>query len=92
MIETCLYKGGYKHLEYQQLKINDTKEYIVWIHENNTFYFRCYGLPDTINFCEKALVYLNREKKLNDCLQIEKLNNKEKLIIQNLTAFSEDLI
>ena len=92
MNKSFIYRGDYKSLKYQSLKLNDTKEHIVWIYDKEKFYYRCYGLPDTISFCEKALLYLNREKTINELLLIKTLNNKEKLIIQNLNSFSEALL
>ena len=91
MIVTYLYQGDYKHLDYQQLQINDTKEHIVWIYDNNKFYYRCYGLPETINFCEKILLCLNSKNTVNELKQKFALSNKEKLILESLLSFSKKL-
>lgn len=91
MIESYLYKGDYKHLKHQGLIINDTKEHIVWIKDSDNFYYRCYGLPETISFCEKILLSLNSKNNLNELKQKSALSNKQKLIFDSLLNFSKKL-
>ena len=91
MIESYLYEGDYKHLMHQALIINDTKEHIVWVYENNKFYYRCYGLPETISFCETILLCLNSKNTLNELKHKSTFSNKEKLILESLISFSKRL-
>ena len=89
MIKSFIFKGDYQHLNYKALKINDTSEHIVWIYQNNLFYYRCYGLPQTIVFCEKILFMLNKHGELSK-LTLGSLNNKEKLILHHLASFHKE--
>ena len=90
MKKSFIYNGNYKHLKHQELKIRDTQEHIVWIYKDKALYYRCYGLPQTINFCEKLLSTLKEKKSLRE-IQLDVLSNKEKLLIQNLMIFLKHL-
>ena len=81
-----IFKKDYKSLKHQELYFKDTKEQIVWILDNHIIYYRCYALPETINFCDKVLFLFN-ERNFLENIKLNTLKTKERLILHNLQSF-----
>ena len=80
-----IFKGDYSAQPHKSLKLLQTNEEIVWIIDGDQVKFRCYGLPDTIHFCQTMLRIYNTQ-----ALNTMKLNNtRERLMYHHLHQFLE---
>lgn len=81
-----IYKYHYHNLPHQSFRITETSEQIVWIYADKQVFYRCYGLPETLMFCDDLLNQYNKSHSLDKYTNFD-LSMKQKLIYSNLINF-----